>query len=284
MNKSTHPFLQLLVMMAIALVMLLVSGLLSMALAVAGVDVTLASGLLWLQGLTQVLCFILPVLLMGMIYYKGRQRDFFRLDFSGPKWLLGLAGVVIMLLLVPLNELLAEWNDSWQLGRLGEWMRSLQDQTEGITEQLLGNPTVGGLLASLLVVALIPAVSEELFFRGGVQNLLERWFGNAHAAIWVTAVVFSLGHGEVFSFVPRFVMGATLGYLYVYGRSLVPNMLAHFVNNAVVVVLYWLVARGVLDIDPEAPIGFDTLLTVCCTLAAAGVFAVSFVKRQKISR
>ena len=267
-------------MLAMALGMLMIVAVVTAVFALAGTDLTSTTALLWTQGVSQVLMFIVPVLLMTAIYYKGCAREYYRLDFSGRKWLLGLVGVAALLLIIPLNELLTEWNDSWNLGVLGDRLRSLQGQTEGVVEQILQADTVGGLLANLLVVALIPAVSEELFFRSGFQNLLQRWFRNPHAAIWVTAVIFSLGHGEVFSFMPRFVLGALLGYLYIYSGSLLPNMLVHFTNNAIVVVLYWLVARGVIGIDPEAPIDFGWPLTVACTVAAVGVMWVTFFGKK----
>ena len=247
--------------------------------------------ILWIQGITQMLSFLVPVALMVIIYYRGRQREFCRLDFSGQKWLYALAGVVITLLVVPLNDWLTQWNDTWDLGRLGELLRSLQEQTEGIVEQMMSSDTVGGLLANLLVVALIPAVCEEIFFRAGMQNLLQRWLSadgrkpwGVHLAIWLTAIVFSLVHGEIFSFMPRLVLGLILGYLYVYGDSVLPNMLAHFTNNALVVVLYWLVARGVLDIDPEASLQCSTELIVCCSVAVVMLFVVTFSKKLKTSR
>ncbi len=271
-------------MLAMSLGMLLIASLTDVVLAALGVDVMSRPVLMWSQALTQLLTFLVPVLLMTLIYYRGRQREYYRLDFSGRAWGNALAGVVVMVLLVPAIDWLTVWNDSWNLGRVGEMLRSLQNMTEGIMEQLMSTSTVGGLLANLLVVALIPAVCEEVLFRAGIQNLLQRWFKNGHAAIWVTALVFSLVHGEVFSFMPRFLMGAVLGYLYVYGGSILPNMLAHFVNNAIVVVVYWLVARGVLDIDPEAPLAVGGALTACCTLAAVAVFGVTFGKQLKISR
>lgn len=283
--------MQMLVMLALALGMLLIASLPDVVLMVAGVDVMSRPVLMWTQGVTQLLTFLVPVMLMTLIYYRGRQREYYRLDFGGQKWYYALVGVVVMALLVPANDWLTAWNDSWNLGRVGELLRSLQDKTEGVLEAIMGTSSVGGLLANLLVVALIPAVCEEVFFRAGIQNLLERWFSanggkpwGTHVAVWVTALIFSLGHGELFSFMPRFVMGVVLGYLYVGGGSILPNMLAHFANNALVVVLYWLVARGVLDIDPEAPLAVDWMLTACCTLAAVAVFVVTFGKKLKISR
>ena len=236
---------------------------------------------MWTQALVQIFSMMLPPVLVALIYYRGVERDFLLLDFGGDKWLLALAGVVVMLLLVPLNEWLTQWNDTWNLGALGDSLRTMQERTEGVIEQIVDTSSVGGLLANLLVVALVPAVAEELFFRCGIQNLIGQWVRNRHVAIWLTALIFSLAHGEVFSFMPRFMLGAMLGYLYEYGRSVVPNMLAHFANNAIVVVLYWLVARGATGIDPEAPFNFPVILTVCCTLAAVLLFVATFTKTLK---
>lgn len=284
MSKSKHPLMQLLVMVAIALGMMLVATVLTLLLPLAGIPMTSPAGIRWAQTITSVFTFAIPVVIMTAIYYKGSAREFYGDSCDRRTWSAALAGVAAMLLVVPLNEWLTEWNDSWNLGALGDALRAFQDQTEGIVRNLMDTDTVGGLVANIAVVALVAAVCEELFFRCGIQNLLQRWFHNRHAAVWVAAAIFSLGHGELFSFMPRFVLGALLGYLYAYSRSPLPNMLAHFVNNAIVVVLYWLVARGVLDIDPEAPLRFGWPLTIGCTLAAVGVMWVTLGgKKQKNS-
>jgi membrane protease YdiL (CAAX protease family) len=278
MKKSTHPLLQLLVMLAMALGMLLISSIITTPMML--IDATSRPMILIVQSLTQLLTFLVPVVLMTVIYYRTSMREYLRLNFSGHHWYYALAGVVATLLIIPANDWLTTWNDSWNLGRIGALLRRLQDATEGVVESMMSTDTVWGLLGNLLVVALIPAVCEEVFFRAGIQNLLQKWVKNPHLAIWLTAIIFSLGHGEVFSFVPRFVLGALLGYLYVYGGSLLPNMMAHFVNNAILVVLYWLMARGVVDIDPEAPLQVDWALTALCTLAAIAVLAATFYRKK----
>lgn len=272
--------MQLLVMVAIMLGAFLLVSIAMMVAGVCGADLLSGAGLWCMQTVTEIAVFAVPLIVMVAIYYKGRGREFCRLDFSGQRWRLALAGVVVLLLLVPIIEWLTTWNDSWDLGRIGSLLRQQQDMTEGMLEEILNITTVGGLLANLVVVALVPAVCEELFFRAGMQNLLQRWWGNKHVAIWVTAVIFSLCHGEIFSFMPRLALGALMGYVYVYGGSLLPNVMVHFVNNSIVVVLSWLAARGVLDIDPEQPIDFGAILTVCCTLAAVGVMLVTFFKKS----
>ena len=288
MKKSTHPLMQLLVMLAMSLGLLLIASVISAPILVFGGGVSSVSAIRWSQTITQLLTFVVPVVLMTLIYYRGSERNYYRLEFGGRKWLYGLVGVVIMLLLVPVNDWLTVWNETWNLGRVGELLRSLQEQTEELLQQLMMGDTVGDLVANLVVVALVAAVCEEVFFRAGIQNLLQRWLSadgrrpwGAHAAVWITALVFSLGHGELFAFMPRFLMGATLGYLYLHSGSILTNVLAHFANNALVVVLYWLVARGVLDIDPEAPLRVGAILTTGCTLAAVALFVVTFNLRGR---
>ena len=267
-------------MLAMSLGMLFLTSTVSAVLVLANGEMS-TSFVMMDEAVTQILVFIVPVILMTYIYYRDNQREYYRLDFSSRKWYYALAGIVIMLLLIPFYDLLTEWNDSWNLGRLGEMLRSLQDKTEGIMQQLVGGDSVGRLLANLVVVALLPAVCEELFFRAGIQNLIQRWLKNPHAAIWITALIFSLAHGELFSFMPRFAMGAVLGYLYVYGGSLLPNIATHFVNNALIVVLYWLSARGIIDIDPEEPLNLTGTIIAACSLAALALFYAVFLMNRK---
>ena len=286
MKKATHPFVQLMVLLLLAVGMLTVVSIPTVVMTLLGVDIISRPMMLLEQSVTQLLSFAVPVWLMLLIYYRGQQRDYCRFDFGGRQWLNALAAAVIMVLLVPVIDWITVWNDGWNLGRVGEMFRHLQEQTEGILEQMVGTDTIMGLIGNLVVIALIPAVCEEIFFRAGIQNLLQRWWSHGvgpHVAIWVTALIFSLAHGELFAFMPRFVMGLVLGYLYVGSGSILPNMMAHFVNNAMVVVIYWLTARGVLDIDPEEPLRLDFILTACCSLAAVMAFVTTFGKKLKIS-
>ncbi len=242
------------------------------------------------QALSQVLMFALPALAVAWLYYREDQRRWLRLDVSGRRWLLALAGVVAMLLLVPLTDWLTTWNDALHLPRalrpVEESLRAAGEQSQGMLESLMRevNPWL-----SLLCVALVPAVCEELFFRAGIQNLLQRWWSplrvdgtasavGVHAAVWVTAALFSLAHFEIFAFLPRLLLGALLGYLYVGGGSLLVNVAAHFVNNAIVVVSYWLASSRGLGFDPAAPLAIGWEVTLACTAAAVFLLVATFGK------
>jgi membrane protease YdiL (CAAX protease family) len=88
------------------------------------------------------------------------------------------------------------------------------------------------LFVSFLSIAIIPAICEELVFRGVMLPLLAKITRNIHAAVWITAMLFSLIHVQFYGFLPRMIMGALLGYFVVWSGSLWTSILAHFINNA----------------------------------------------------
>ena len=247
--------------------------------------------LVW-NSVSQVMMFGLPTLIVSAVYFRGQQLEYLKFDMCGRRWLSALAGVVVMMLLAPLSDWLTTWNDSWHWS--GAWeafereLRRVGEESQAVMSRILEN---GNLPLNLLCVALIPALCEELFFRAGIQNLLQHWLSRSsslithqspmstHVAVWVTAAIFSLAHGEVFAFLPRFLLGALLGYLYVYGRSLLVNVTAHFVNNAIIVVAYALKSDGIILFDPSGSLEVPLLLTTACTLAALGVFYLAFLRQ-----
>lgn len=277
--------MHLLVLAMLSLALMVLSVVIGVALGVpdGGESGTRSLFIVW-NAITQVFTFGLPPVIVARMYYRDEVRSFLRFDVSGRNWLLGLAGVVVLMLLMPLTDWLSVWNDGWhwsgmweavecELRRVGEMSQTMVELTLRECHPLL----------SLLCVALVPAICEELFFRAGVQNLLQRWFKNVHVAVWVTAALFSLAHGEVFAFLPRFLLGALLGYLYVGGGSLVVNVLVHFVNNAIVVILFWL-ATPESGFDPMAPLGVGWTVTLACSLAAVMLMVVTFGKGLKTSK
>jgi len=232
------------------------------------------------QGLAQLLMFFLPSCIWVWLFC-GNGLSYFKVDLRGSKWILGLAAVAMFMLLMPANDWLTYWNDKWDLGPLGQPMRYMTEQSNRIVEQMLMLTGMGDLILQLFVIALIPALCEELFFRGSLQQILIGWFGNKHVAIIVTSVVFSLAHGDIFGFVPRLLLGLLLGYLFYLSGSIVVNVLAHFFNNAIVVICYYLYHQGILIDDPTSPLMMPWHTTVLCTSGSVDLFVVYFAKRQE---
>ena len=118
------------------------------------------------------------------------------------------------------------------------------------TEQMLTVDTIGGLLFNLVVIALIPAIGEELTFRGVLQQGLTRRM-NPHVAILLSAAIFSFIHFQFSGFLPRMFLGMLLGYLFYTSGSLWTCMLMHFLNNGSAVVVYYLNHKGIINVDVD---------------------------------
>jgi membrane protease YdiL (CAAX protease family) len=112
-----------------------------------------------------------------------------------------------------------------------EWETRLENIEAQVEAMILSLLTHGSLAANLIFLAVVPAVIEELFFRGALQGILSRLMRPVWA-IWITAFVFSTIHGQVYGFIPRVLLGALMGYLVLYSQSLSLAMWAHFLNNA----------------------------------------------------
>lgn len=130
-----------------------------------------------------------------------------------------------------------------------DWIYSMEAQAEVLIKKFLYMETVGDLIFNIVVIALVPAISEELCFRGALQPIFSRWLGNKHVAIWATAFFFSFIHLQFLGFLPRFLLGAVLGYAALWSNSLVVPVVGHFINNALAVLMAWWIGEASLESD-----------------------------------
>lgn len=100
-------------------------------------------------------------------------------------------------------------------------------------------------LLAMLVMALAPAIFEEVLFRGAFQQVFIGWTKHAWAGIIITSILFSAIHFSFFGFLPRIALGLILGLIFFYTNNLWLSILLHFLNNGFVVTqLYILTAQG----------------------------------------
>lgn len=174
------------------------------------------------------------------------------------------------------NMQLPDW-----MASVGEWARDLEQRAAEDTGKLLSATSVGGLITGLLVVGLLTGFSEELFFRGTVQRTLSCNGVNPHVAVWLTACFFSLLHFQFFGFLPRLLLGAFFGYLFLWSGSIWVAAIAHALNNSIVVVEQWFVNRGA-EFPGVESFGVQTSgfpWVACASLAVLLLFI--FVQRRK---
>ena len=218
-----------------------------------------------IQILNQIIGFLMPAVLYVMLV---KEKPFNYLGFNKlPTW--SLLGILAMFTIIPFLGFVAEWTDSIvfpdSMRAIEEQLRSIQEKAEWIIKLFISQ---GSLFSSMVIIALLAAVSEELLFRSVIQKALIKLFKNAHVAIIVTAVIFSAFHGDLFGFVPRIILGLMLGYMFWFSGSIIPSMLMHFVNNATIVMLYYLNTRGFIDIDVEKFGQTDNVILILSSLIA----------------
>lgn len=160
---------------------------------------------------------------------------------------------IYVLALCALNQIVY-WNDNMSLpSSMSEFehtLRTWEDNSRALTGVLLSDSSVGGLISGILIIGCLTGLSEELFFRAGIQRMLSESMSR-HAAIWVSALIFSAMHFQFFGFVPRLLLGAFFGYLYTWSGTIWSSAFAHILNNSIVVLSSWLMARGVDNADLE---------------------------------
>jgi len=148
--------------------------------------------------------------------------------------------VLATLLSAPVMAMLYEWN-VWAIPE-GSALEAIFKPIEAMLEQVttfLVTAEGNRRIIVILSVALVPAVFEELAFRGALQPLLIKATGKPWVGIAIASVIFSAIHFQFYGFLPRVFLGALFGWFAYRSGSLLPGMLAHFVNNAGAAVTLW---------------------------------------------
>lgn len=190
------------------------------------------SGMKIIQALSSVLIFFLPAFIFAIIVYGGRATNFLGLKPAQLKPMYVLA-IVLIVVAFPFVFWLGELN---QLIPLPKWMGTLEHEATKQMQQFLKARNSLEVFLNVIIIALLPAIAEEVYFRGALQRIMIHITKNAWAGIIITSILFSALHLQFQGFLPRMALGMILGAIYWYSGSLWPSILAHFVNNAIQVV------------------------------------------------
>ena len=200
------------------------------------------------------LVFILPAYIAAR-FATSRPMRFVMAD-KAPSWRAVVFTVLLLLLVTPGLNYIVYLNESLTLpesmSALEQWMRVTEENARAVTDTLLDNNTLAAMAGCVLLVGLLTGFSEELFFRGALQGIFNAHRVNVHVSIWFVALVFSVLHFQFFGFVPRLLLGAMFGYLVYWSRSLWTSVIAHTLNNSVVVVSTYLISCGCLSTDIDS--------------------------------
>jgi uncharacterized protein len=209
------------------------------------------SAMLWIMQIigTTLPIFVAPVIFACTIVKK--PAEYLK---AAPRlnWLLMLIVLVLMFTSTPLIEFLSNINQKMVLPPFLKWMRDSEDSAEKITAVMLQMNSVWNMIANVLVIGLLTAIVEEFMFRGVIQTIFIRWTKNTHAAVWITAILFSAFHIEFFGFLPRLLLGVLFGYFVAWSGSIWTGVWAHFINNGTDVVVTWLYQKKKINTNPDS--------------------------------
>lgn len=168
------------------------------------------------------------------------------------------------------------------LHELEKYMKDIEDLAKVLTFDLLKTESPLIFIVNLIVIALVPAIGEEMTFRGALQKTLHKKMSPSFAII-VTSVIFSAMHLQFYGFVPRFILSVFLGMLYYFGGSIKLNVLAHFCNNAIAVLAFYICTLKGLNIDdaPTETVGKDGIVPVIVSLVLFVIFMWGIYKETR---
>lgn len=188
---------------------------------------------------------LLPAIIFSYLAYP-KPSKYLGLDALRKKHHL-LWGITLILIAIPFTSLLEEW--SQLIPAIGN-SKELDEKYNQLATSMLKGTSLIDLFSNIFFICIMPALIEEIFFRGCLQNILLHWMRKTPiAAILLVAVLFSVFHGQLSGFFPRIFLGLLLGLSYYYSGSLWVSMFMHVVNNLVTVVFVYLFNNQITDID-----------------------------------
>ena len=205
------------------------------------------------QLLNQLGTFIIPALFFGFLV-SDKPTDYLRLN-ERPRTIVLSISFLLVFTILPFVNYLEEINRSMQLpemlNALEAWIKDKEEQAAHLTEVIVSTSSVQGLILNLFIVALVPAIGEELLFRGVLLKLIKDIAHNVHWAVIISALLFSAFHLQFYGFLPRFALGLVLGYLFVITNNLWVPVFIHFINNAAAVIVFNLHHNGYINISMD---------------------------------
>ena len=224
-----------------------------------------------------------------MFFLRARRRSIGEFFNKQVDWLPLLITAFIVIIFMVVNSIFIEWNSTFNFpdfaNEFENWAREREDAATELTTFLTQFDSSAQLFLALLIIAVLPAIGEEIVFRGLIQNELIRGTANIHLSIWFAAFLFSAIHMQFFGFVPRLLLGALFGYLYYWSGNLMVAIFAHFVNNGVSVLALYFYQQGTLTFDLESPESAPASMVMISGLLTAGLlyFFYKYYRERNIA-
>ena len=203
-------------------------------------------GVLAIMVLTQVFSFLLPALLLVRLIdpRPARFLAFKPLVPQSNLWITVFLAIGTMFLMIGLSGVLQQFN----FGATADQLQHERQMTEAAFYQM---KTLPQFLLNLLIVALLPALCEEIFFRGVLQRFINTFLKRPFVSILLTALIFASMHGTLYNLLPIVFGGVILGFVYHITGNIWLNILLHFLNNGLQLLIVFV--SGASQEDAQMP-------------------------------
>jgi membrane protease YdiL (CAAX protease family) len=195
------------------------------------------------------------ILVPGLVWWRLRHKPVSAFFTERAGWQILALTVFLVIAFAIVDSAIIQWNKNWKLpsflSEFESWAQAKELQLERLTKVLVSFASPQEFFIGLLVIAVLAGLTEEFFFRGLIQTELLRAFRQPHVAIWLTAFFFSAIHMQFYGFVPRMLLGALFGYLYVWSGNLWLPIVAHITNNGFSLIVVYLHQQSPLPLDVE---------------------------------
>ncbi len=206
------------------------------------------------------------------VFAGGKFWVYLQMNKS-PKLLSVLLILLLLIVSVPLINLLGSLNAGIKLpasmSGLEYVLKNYEEKNNTILTSFLKTETITGLLFNIFMIGLFTAVVEEFVFRGVLLKLFLEWTKSTHLAVIISGFLFAFIHFQFYKFIPMFLFGLFLGYLYVWSKTIWFPVLFHFFNNSMSVVFSYLQQKGVVGnrMETVGVNGIDWIWVLISTIA-----------------
>jgi membrane protease YdiL (CAAX protease family) len=226
--------------------------------------------------------FIVPAFLIAYLFNRN-TGEYLKYNIKPDAGAL-LKAALLIICAIPLINYTAEINEKLldYLLTSSNWLKDMENVALRLTEKFLYVDNTSGLILNIFMIAILPAIGEELIFRGVLQKLFIEWTKNIHISIIFAAFIFSAIHFQFYGFLPRFLMGLLFGYLFVWTGNIWIPIVAHFVNNCFAVFISFFIQKESLSKEAET-FGADkgTIIYVIVSVLIVGWLLYSIYKKKQ---
>jgi len=234
-----------------------------------------------LTAIQHILLFIIPPFIAAFIFSKNIKKYLF---INKTSLLLVILTFLIIILAIPIINFTGFFNAKLSLPEslsgLEKIMKEMETSAKILTEKILNVSSIDGLAVNIFVIALLPAIGEELIFRGILLRLFKEWFNNVHVAIIISAFLFSFIHFQFYGFIPRMLLGIVFGYLLYWSGSIFLPILAHFFNNAFAVTANYFM-KGTDMLEKTEAFGTEPSTYIFVTVSLILLFLIFYTFKKE---